>query len=256
MPYTPAHAVVALLARRAGLPPAAVAAGAMAPDLPLFVMARRQRQTHEAWAVLTLDPALALGLLAGWELLIRPALVALAPDAVRARLPQAAGRPALPRFSGRLLAGLVAGTASHVVWDSFTHPGRRGTRLVPLLERSMARRPVAAWLQEASSAVGLAVLAGAAIRGRGSTPLGPAASSPLGVARRPLVLVAVLLVALSGVRSAWGSGDRVVRTLTVPLSAGTVLLAAIGAVLPVLERRRSRDTPGTSPALAPSAGST
>lgn len=256
MPYTPAHAVVALLARRVGLPPAAVAAGAVAPDLPLFVMARRQRQTHEAWAVLTIDPALALGLLTGWDLLVRPALVALAPDVVRARVGPDAARPALPRLSGRLLAGLVAGTASHVIWDSFTHPGRRGTRLVPLLGRSIVGRPIAAWLQEASSVAALAVLAGAAVRHARSTPTGGLPTSPLGGVRRPLAVAALAIPLLIAVSAARGSGDRVVRTLTVPLTAGTLLLAGLGAVLPLLPGRDGRDTPGVSDALAPDAGST
>jgi hypothetical protein len=256
MPYTPAHAVVALLARRAGLPPAAVAAGAMAPDLPLFVMARRQRQTHEAWAVLTLDPALALGLLTGWDLLVRPALVALAPEVVRARLPETAGRPALPGISARLLAGLVAGTASHVVWDSFTHPGRRGTRLVPLLGRSIGGRPTAVWLQEGTSVAALAVLGGAAVHRLRRIPGRTVPASPLAAARRPLALVALALVALSGARAARGSGDRVVRILTVPVSTGALLLTAVGAALGLLGWRQRRDTPGLPDALAPGAGST
>lgn len=36
MPFTPSHAIVALPFVRSPLAPAAVAVGAMAPDLPLF----------------------------------------------------------------------------------------------------------------------------------------------------------------------------------------------------------------------------
>jgi hypothetical protein len=72
--------------------------------------------------VVTADLVGTLVLLFAWNELFRDALVDLAPRAVRMRL------PARRRLSLRqwLLApaAAVLGSATHVVWDSFTHPGR------------------------------------------------------------------------------------------------------------------------------------
>ena len=57
MPFTPSHAVVALPFLRTPLVPAAIAVGAMAPDLPLFLrgMPLHYGLTHSlAWLPLTI----------------------------------------------------------------------------------------------------------------------------------------------------------------------------------------------------------
>ena len=80
MPFTPSHAVVALPFVGTRLVPAAIAVGAMAPDLPLFVRSSPlgYARTHDlAWLPATV--LLALVLLLVWRSILRPASRELAP---------------------------------------------------------------------------------------------------------------------------------------------------------------------------------
>ena len=83
MPFTPSHAVVALPFLRTPLVPAAIAVGAMSPDLPLFLrgMPLHYGMTHSlVWLPLTIADALVLLLV--WRCLLRPAtLKAVVPAA-------------------------------------------------------------------------------------------------------------------------------------------------------------------------------
>ncbi|WP_288119671.1 DUF4184 family protein, partial [Microbacterium sp. 69-7] len=73
MPFTVSHAVVALPFVRSPLLPAAIAIGAMTPDLPLFVRGTpvSYQLTHTNLVVSTL---IAAALTALWYLLLRPAV--------------------------------------------------------------------------------------------------------------------------------------------------------------------------------------
>ena len=86
MPFTPSHAVVALPFVRTPLLPAAIAIGAMTPDLPLFLRGTplSYQATHTNVALST---AIAFVLLVLWYALLRPAVRELAPLAVARRLP-------------------------------------------------------------------------------------------------------------------------------------------------------------------------
>lgn len=182
MPFTPSHAVVALPFLRTPLVPAAIAVGAMAPDLPLFVrgMPLHYGVTHSlAWLPLTV--AVALLLLLIWRCILRPAVRELSPRWLAGRLPAEwdrgaaaslretfvdAGEAARPAWRGilLLLASLALGVISHVVWDLFTHEGRWGVQVLPLLEEQWGPFPGFRWLQHGSSVLGLAILAAWAAR--------------------------------------------------------------------------------------------
>lgn len=162
MPFTPAHAVVALLPfRRVGMLPAAVAVGAMAPDLPLFLpnTPLTYQLTHTSIAVSAL---VALGLLAMWYGMLRPAVREGTPEWFARRIPPDWDAvPAVPRSLTRRLgvvAGLIAGVVSHLVWDAFTHQGRWGVRLVPVLADSWGPLPGYVWLQRGTGVAGVMVL--------------------------------------------------------------------------------------------------
>src|SRR5687768_94540 len=89
MPFTPSHAVVALPFVRTPLVPAAIAIGAMTPDLPLFVrgLPLHYGRTHAfEWVPLTV--VLALALLLMWRCVLRPAARELAPAWLARRLPE------------------------------------------------------------------------------------------------------------------------------------------------------------------------
>jgi hypothetical protein len=184
VPFTPSHAVVALPFVGTRLVPAAVAVGAMAPDLPLFVRAGPlgYSRTHDlAWLPAT--TLLALALLLVWRSILRPASRELAPRWLAARLPAdwddgaaraardtlgirrvgTTGRSRRRRFSWSgmllLLASLALGVASHILWDLFTHEGRWGVALVPALDEQWGPIVGYKWLQHASSVLGLAAIA-------------------------------------------------------------------------------------------------
>lgn len=170
MPFTPSHAVVALPFLRTRLVPAAIAIGAMSPDLPLFVrgMWPDYGLTHDvAWLPVTCVVAFVLLLV--WRCVLRPASRELAPRAVAERLPagwDAGARAALRESVGGgvvgilwLVVSLALGVASHIAWDLFTHEGRVGEQLFPALAGQWGPFTGAKWLQHASSGFGLLVLA-------------------------------------------------------------------------------------------------
>ncbi|MGN6217921.1 MAG: DUF4184 family protein [Microbacterium sp.] len=175
MPFTPSHAVVALPFVRTPLAPAAIAVGAMTPDLPLFVrgLPLSYGVTHSfAWLPVTMLVALALLLV--WRCVLRPAARELSPRWLAVRLPGEwdAGAPAAFRetFSARsgarpsaagvllLAAALAIGVASHIVWDLFTHEGRWGSSAIPGLDADWGPLPGYKWLQHGSSVLGLVIL--------------------------------------------------------------------------------------------------
>lgn len=177
MPFTPSHAVVALPFIRTPLVPAAVAIGAMTPDLPLFVRGVgldygfTHAYAHVLWT------ALIAGLLfVVWRVVLRPAVPELVPEAVSRRLPDdwtTGGRPALRAAVGigaprayplLLLVSLVLGVLSHILWDSFTHEGRWGVEVLPALGATWGPLTGYKWLQHGSGAIALVVIGVWAVR--------------------------------------------------------------------------------------------
>ncbi len=182
MPFTPSHAVVALPFVRTPLVPAAVAVGAMAPDLPLFLRGT-PLSYHLTHTHLVVSSLVALGLLGLWYTVLRPAVRELSPAVLARRLPASwdstgrtlwadlrAPRPGDRRAARRggavfaLLAGVSAliGVVSHVVWDAFTHEGRWGVGIMPVLAEQWGPFLGFEWLQYGSGVAGLTLLAVAA----------------------------------------------------------------------------------------------
>lgn len=175
MPFTLSHAAAVLPAiRRTGrargpLVASALVLGSFAPDTFYFADAVVEGVmpygvfTHSLPGVLTADAALTAALVAYW-LLLREPLLALLPRAWRGRV-HAVVRG--ERWRGRRLASLalwfylsaVAGSLTHVVWDSFTHLDRWGTNAVPALGEPLAfGLPLYSYLQYGSSAVAACAL--------------------------------------------------------------------------------------------------
>ncbi|HCS60599.1 MAG TPA: DUF4184 domain-containing protein [Microbacterium sp.] len=171
MPFTPSHALVALPFIRTPLIPAAIAIGAMTPDLPLFLrgIGVNYSFTHTfgnvVWTTL-----IAFVLFLVWRVVLRPALPDLLPLWLSRRLPQdwsergvvGAGRAvgvgqarAYPLLLG---ASLLLGVLSHIVWDLFTHAGRWGTQLLPVLNAMWGPLSGYKWLQHGSSVLGLLII--------------------------------------------------------------------------------------------------
>lgn len=171
MPFTPSHAIVALPFVRTPLIPAAIAVGAMTPDLPLFVRgtpltyAFTHTPENIVWTML-----IAFVLFVTWWVLLRPAAGDLVPAPVRRRLPQSWWlSPALAlrevvgvgQSRGHLplvVVSLLVGVLSHIVWDAFTHEGRWGLVIAPALAEQWGPLPGYKWLQYCSGIGGVAVI--------------------------------------------------------------------------------------------------
>ncbi|MFC1420282.1 DUF4184 family protein [Streptacidiphilus cavernicola] len=190
MPFTFSHpaAVLPLITGGRGrgrLVASALVAGSLAPDAMFFADSLLPgsydtgRTLHRLRAVPTLDVAVAAALVAGWHGLLREPLTALLPDpwadradAATAPLRKPGSRPTWQ--DAAWFAGSAAlGAATHIGWDSFTHRGCAGVRLLPVLDRDFAGMPGYQALQWGTSAVGLGALALAGsrvLRGRTDVP--------------------------------------------------------------------------------------
>lgn len=218
MPFTPSHAVVALPFVRTPLIPAAIAVGAMTPDLPLFV--RGAGLTYDATHTnVALSGLVAIALLVVWWTVLRPAVRELSPRWLAARLPEpwdATGTGVVatlqrPRgttragrhpvgFAALLAVSLLLGVLTHIVWDAFTHEGRWGLEVIPALTEPWGPLPGYKWLQYGSSVGGLVLLALFAVAWlRRREPLAvtrllPAAVRMVWWLSLPVILVAAWLV--------------------------------------------------------------
>jgi hypothetical protein len=110
----------------------------------------------------TLDVGIAAVLFGTWHLLLRRPLIDLLPGRWAAAAQQLTA-PREPRIRWSrtpwFLASAVIGAATHVGWDGFTHPGRFGTRLIPVLETGrILGEPPYALLQYGCSALGVALI--------------------------------------------------------------------------------------------------
>ena len=195
MPMTLAHPAAVLPLRRYGMPMAALVIGSMIPDVPVFLgWTRAYRVSHSALGVVSVDLVGALVLLWGWNAFGRDALVDLAPDRVRARL---AARHRLSRRQWQWApAAAVLGSVTHLVWDSFTHPGRWGVLHLAVLRADLGPLPAFRWAQYTSGAIGLGVVLWAVAADLRSRP--PTQR------QRERVLPAALLPLVLGATAAYG----------------------------------------------------
>lgn len=157
MPFTLAHPAAALLLRRTPLPVAAVVCGTMSPDVPVFLDAygRAYNFTHSLLGVLTVDLAFGLLAVALWLGFLRDPLVDVLPTAIRERLaPRAWYGAAQWRLA---VPAVLAGSATHVCWDLFTHHDRWGVRQLAWLQEEHGWLVGYKWAQYTSSIVGLTV---------------------------------------------------------------------------------------------------
>ena len=160
--------------------PAAIAIGAMTPDLPIFLrgFGLRYSATH-TWSWLPVTVVVALVLLLIWRCVLRPAARDLVPRALAERLPDGwdAGALASARETfalhrpgvapGKISLGsilllvvsLAIVVASHIAWDLFTHLDRWGLQAFPLLAERWGPLLGYKWLQYGSTVFGLLVIA-------------------------------------------------------------------------------------------------
>lgn len=183
MPFTLAHTAVVLPFQRWLRPERVLAAamiGSMVPDFGLFLPFWVPRgATHGRLALLTF--CLPLGLLTWllYEVLIRPALLEVAPDRWWSRWRER-GAVALGAWRAWLVAAaaVLGGAVTHLAWDAFTHEDARGVAMFPLLEDLSWRvngHPMYLFriLQHLSSVLGLAAVLWVAWRWHRRSPSVP-----------------------------------------------------------------------------------
>ncbi|MER5308001.1 DUF4184 family protein [Streptomyces sp. NPDC002773] len=174
MPFTLSHAAAVLPGlRRNGtargpLVASALVAGSFAPDMTYFAATAVPGAmtlgdvTHSPVGIVTADVLITAALVAMW-LTVREPLVALLPAQWRGRVyGLVRGRPWRERhpvvLAGWFALSAILGATTHVVWDSFTHLDRWGTRMFPFLGDVVAGFPVYTYTQYGSSALALGFL--------------------------------------------------------------------------------------------------
>ena len=237
MPFTLSHPAAVLPLRRLGLPMTALVIATMVPDVPVFLgMPNAYTLTHSLIGIVTIDLVMTVAAVTWWSFLMRDALVDLAPDPVRSRLAARSG----PTRRDWLLTPVaaVAGAMTHVAWDSFTHADEWGVVRLGWLQEQHGELPGFKWAQYASGAIGLLIVAVAALRHlRTLDPVDahraprslPAATLPCAVLLAGLVgLVSAVRHASSGLHSVAFNGavDSVI-VMGVVLVAVTVAWNAV-----------------------------
>jgi hypothetical protein len=203
MPFTASHPAAVLALARWGLPGSALVIGSIAPDMPMFLQVPAVTHVaHTPLGIPTVDLAIGAVGFVVWQALFAPALVALAPRALRARLPDRV--PAGLRFHcGQLnrLAGAVAalliGTMTHVLWDSFTHDWMWGPTHIHWLAARHGRLYGWQWAQHVSDVAGLAIVVTWVVIWWRAAPA-RAGATVLPLPYRVLAWLAVLVPAITG----------------------------------------------------------
>ncbi len=174
LPFTLSHAAAVLPGlRRNGtargpLVASALVAGSFAPDMTYFAATAFPGAmvlgdiTHSPVGIVTADVLITAALVALW-LMVREPLVALLPARWRGRVYGLVRGSVWRDRHPAMLAGWFAlsailGATTHVVWDSFTHLDRWGTRAIPFLGDVVAGFPVYLYAQYGGSALALGLL--------------------------------------------------------------------------------------------------
>lgn len=230
MPFTISH-VAAVLPLRSGrtrveaLPTAPLVIASMVPDLPAVLGATDLRPvTHTGPFALVVDLALTAVLWAAWVLVVRAAVVATVPEVAARWRPVRARRPAALWW----LVAAGVGSATHLLWDAFTHSSEGATWFGGFADH----QGVFLALQLASSVVGLVVLAAWARRWwRRTPPLGLPVPDRSWASRRLVAAVLVLGVvggALLRVRYPAAGPDAAARP---GLMVGEAVFGMLGGAL-------------------------
>lgn len=257
MPFTVSHvaAVLPLTIGRPGrrLVPAALVIGSMVPDLPYFVPPYRgSNWTHAAYGPVTVDLAAGLVLLAIWHFVLYRPLADFAPRAIGCRLPaQVPLRGA--RWAWAALS-VVLGSATHVLLDAFTHPGRWGTTRLAWLSYAVGPLPAYKWLQYGLGALGLLVLVVWAAVWLDEAQPSPAGSTRLTSGQRGaawlmvsgVFIASILVIGVSGVRDGLPTEWVAVRVVTGTMSLTTAVAVCLCLAWQVDDRLRRWSDRGAS----------
>ena len=237
MPFTLSHAAAALPFRRLKPIWPALVVGTFGPDLQYFIQRTDEdRSGHHFPAVLLFTLPVALLVLWLFETVVKGPAIELLPSGWQRRLQD---KTAPLSFRGWrkfacIMLWIGVGTATHLVWDQFTHSYTRTAALLPLLRvridipfwHSMT---IAGILQDASTMLGLLVLCLWCAAWYRHTPPAPKMPAPelSSLTKLCIALTIGLVALLGGCSLAWYTlADRVE-----PVSRSTRAAITIIAVI-------------------------
>ncbi|WP_213816545.1 DUF4184 family protein [Glaciihabitans sp. dw_435] len=212
MPFTPSHIAAILPFARTRLVPAGLVAGSVAPDLFYYIPVRMPRDlSHSLLGVVTVDLAFGVVAVVLWQVIFRRPVVDFLPLWARARLASLpwtglrAPRETWVMTAVLLVASIIVGTLTHLLWDTFTHPGWP-VDAVPWLRAQAGPLLVHKWIQHASSVAGIVILVVWAVRWvRATAPSAPAPTR-LAVWSRALAWIITVAAGLTGGLTVWIHG--------------------------------------------------
>ena len=167
MPFTLAHGAAALPFRRFRLVPSALVIGTFAPDFEYFLrLGAYGRFGHTVIGAFVFTLPIALLVLWLFHAFVKMPVARLLPAGLQQRLSNQLQKF---RFGGTgrfvlIVASLLAGISTHLLWDSFTHRGSWVYDRWPFLRETIAvpglgLMPYYRILQHGSTLIGMAVLA-------------------------------------------------------------------------------------------------
>ncbi len=154
MPFTFSHAAAALPLFRTSLSKSALIIGTMVPDLPIFTSFGLYNFSHSPSGLVLYDLPIGVLVWLLWTYILRPATSELCPGPLRAPL---FSKSTTPSYF-LILLSLLIGSATHQLWDGFTHRSAFGVSMFPGLLEVVAGYPLYSCLQFLSSVFGLCAL--------------------------------------------------------------------------------------------------
>ncbi|MEV7954326.1 DUF4184 family protein [Streptomyces sp. NPDC088141] len=215
MPFTLSHPAAVLPLMRRPFGRAALVAGALAPDMPYFVVTTglpvsaqswyepfvNATTSHTALGAVTVALPYALTLWGMLRVGHRP-LASLLPVPAVPSPPRTAGTPI--RRAGWITLSALIGIVTHLVWDAFTHHDGFVATRAPWLDSALAGGLTwARALQHASTIGGLAATAVYVRRRRACLHAGEGHAGPSSATRRRVLLAMALFTVVGAVAHAW-----------------------------------------------------
>lgn len=140
--------------------------GAMAPDFEYFLHARMESNlSHTVLGLFVFDVPVALAVAVVFHALVRAPLASALPSSIHARFARFLSTSTSWRPGARVaVMSALVGAVTHIAWDACTHRTGWVVRMLPALETMLGPLPAYRWLQHASTAMGLALLAFVIVR--------------------------------------------------------------------------------------------
>jgi hypothetical protein len=207
VPFTVAHGAAALPFRRLHLVFSGLLVGTFAPDFEYFLrLSLDDGFGHTLLGTFVLTLPLALLVLWIFHTFVKLPVVRLLPDAIQRRLTSHIGEfgfGGVGRFA-LIIGSILLGIATHLAWDSFTHPNTWVYRHCSIL-RQLFHVPIVGVIplykvfQHGSTIIGIAILSTWLVLGyRVTEPSCHPLSNPVSPMRKIATVGCVIAVALIG----------------------------------------------------------